>query len=287
MQKYDEAIFKNFNDDNLRVKLVSNRSYCNLILKNYGRVIQDCKFIIEKQPNHIKSYFRWAESLHQLDRLKDSLEIITMALKIEPNAKEFISLQKKVQIKLDKEIKKDELKKLMQTKKMTKLLSNLTNKKILYGQKSSIEKHEIYNREIVIDSSDRIVTSLVFIYPQFGQFDVVEDVSEDTSLVESVKKVVAGGLPWDSNAEYVDFGEMEFYVLLNKQSALNEFRDVSQHDQKVSLHQLDKLMIVNGTLLQIMQIEGFVIPSVPEIIVVSKKSSYYDHFLANFEKILN
>lgn len=126
--------------------------------------------------------------------------------------------------KMKKLEEKRKLKEALESKEMKDLLSVLDKKKILLGYKPSIQKHEIYNRKIKVSSKGELVIPIIFIYPQFGQFDLVENVLESEPLVESVKKVIGEGLPWDSNKEYLDFGKMEFYLQLNKQEPVNEFR---------------------------------------------------------------
>ena len=133
---------------------------------------------------------------------------------------------------------------------------------------------------------DRLLVPIIFIYPQFGQFDLIENVLETQPLIQSIEKAIGKGLPWDENKEYLDFGEMEFFVQLNKDKPVNEFREENTKIES-SLFKLDKLVIVNKTLLQILQTKDYVLPTVLEIIILSKKSSFYEHFMNNFEKYLN
>jgi tetratricopeptide (TPR) repeat protein len=284
--KYEEALHRNFDDNVLKVKLLSNRAYCNLLLKNFGRVILDCKEIIKRDVSFEKAYFRWTTALFELSKFDECAKVCDLGLKQNPKFKELKRIKEKTLKALKQLAEKKKLKELEESKEMQKLISVLNSKKILLSLSSSIKKHEIYNRRLELNSNDELVIPIVFIYPQFGQFDIVEKVSEKEALIESVKKVVAGGLPWDQNNEYVDFGEMEFFLQLNKGTPVNDFRD-KKENLETTLYKLDKLVMVNGTVLDILNTENYVLPTVMEIVVLSKKSSFYEHFMEKFLDYLN
>ena len=286
MLKYEEALHKNFDDNVLKVKLLSNRAYCNLLLKNFGRVIIDCKEITKRDVKFEKAYFRWSTSLFELGRFQECVEICNKGLEQNKAFKELKRLKEKAQTRLEEQLEKKKLKELAESKEIQALISILNKKKILFSLGSSIKKHEIYDRKLKLTKNNELLVPIVFIYPQFGQFDLVDEVSEKEALIESVKKVVAEGLPWDHNKEYVDFGEMEFFLQLNKESPINDFRE-SKEGFETSLFKLDKLVMVNGTLLEVLQTQNYVLPTVLEIVVLSKKSSFFEHFLEKFLDYLN
>jgi tetratricopeptide (TPR) repeat protein len=284
--KYEEALHKNFNDKELKVKLLSNRAYCNLLLKNFGRVILDCKEIIKRDIKFEKAYFRWTTALFELGKFEECVKICDLGLKQNPKFKELKKQKEKAKKQIEKLLEKKRLKELEESEEIQTLIASLNKKKILFSLGSSIKKYEIYDRKLELTSGNELLVPIVFIYPQFGQFDIVEKVSEKEPLIESIKKVVGEGLPWDQNEEYTDFGEMEFFLQLNKESPINDFRE-SKEKYETSLFKLDKLVMVNGTLLQILQTQNYVLPTVLEIVVLSKKSSFYEHFMEKFLDYLN
>ena len=268
------------------MKLLSNRSYCNLLLKNYGRTILDCREIIKRNPGFEKAYFRWATSLFELRKYSDCIEVCDLGLKQHAKFKELLRIKDKSQNKIAEIEEKKRVRDLADSEEMRELIAVLNEKKVLMSLSSSVKKYKIYERKLALTKSKELLVPIVFLYPQFGQFDIVEKVSEKEPLIEAVKKVIGEGLPWDQNKEYIDFGEMEFYLQLNKESPVNEFR-VEDQNKETCLFKLDKLVMVNGSLLQILQTKNYVLPTVVEIIVLSTKSSFHEHFLEKFLDYLN
>ena len=285
MEKYDEALIKNFKDDVLRVKLLSNRSYCNLLLRNFGNTIIDCKFIIEKLDNtFLKAYFRCASALLELERLQECVEICRKGLEQHSNAAMLKDIKTKAQARIKKLKEKKQRLEMMKRQKLGNLLQKLSQENILLGEKPTIQMQAIYQKKMRVE--DKVLKiPIVFIYPQFGQFDIVEDCTLEGKLIDAVRQTIGEGLPWDSNKEYDDFGQMDFYLELDKQCALNEFRkaeDIGAH----RILKLDKLVIVNQPLKKILNVEGLVLPRALEIVVVSTKSNFHAHFVENFQMYL-
>jgi tetratricopeptide (TPR) repeat protein len=56
--KYTAAIKLKCNDKVLNSKLHCNRAVVNLKLKNYGKVIEDCKISLTYDPTYAKAYYR-------------------------------------------------------------------------------------------------------------------------------------------------------------------------------------------------------------------------------------
>lgn len=282
MEKYDEALLKNFKDDELRTKLLSNRSYCNLILRNFGHTIVDCKFIIQKlNPEFLKAYFRCASALLELERLKECIEICDLGLQKHSNAKDLENIKTKAKAQIKKLREKKERLEMMKRQKLGNLLQKLGEHKILLGEKPTIQMQSIYEKKMRVEEN-RLKIPIIFIYPQFGQFDIVEDFEVSGKLIDAVRQTIGQGLPWDKANEYDDFGKMDFYVELDKQTALNEYREEKKIG-KHRLHEVDKLVIVNKPLLEILTVPGLVLPRSLEILVVSQKSDFHGHFTNNFQ----
>jgi Cns1/TTC4 Wheel domain len=56
---------------------------------------------------------------------------------------------------------------------------------------------------------------LVFIYPEFGQFDYVERMEADDTLIEAFSEIFSAGLPWDENNFYKDASKLVFAIKVN------------------------------------------------------------------------
>ena len=59
---------------------------------------------------------------------------------------------------------------------------------------------------------DSLVTPIVFLYPEFAQFDYVEEASEDVTLWGIFSEIFAAGLPWDQRGDYKEEKQLRFYV---------------------------------------------------------------------------
>lgn len=62
-KKYTEAINLKCSNPSINAKLHANRAQINLKLKNYGKVLTDCRLCIQYDPNYVKGYFRYAKAL--------------------------------------------------------------------------------------------------------------------------------------------------------------------------------------------------------------------------------
>lgn len=98
MKSYEEGININCKDNETNTKLLSNRTLINLKLspniqflldtyrsfctENYGKVIADCKKIIEINEKFIKAYFRYGSALFFLNKLDEAMKIIEQGLKV-------------------------------------------------------------------------------------------------------------------------------------------------------------------------------------------------------------
>lgn len=72
--KYTDCILLNPQDKALKAKILANRALINLPLKNYGRVIEDCREAIKCDEKFIKPYFRMCEALLMLERFDECLK---------------------------------------------------------------------------------------------------------------------------------------------------------------------------------------------------------------------
>ena len=64
--KYTEGIHVGCDSPAINAKLHCNRAAINLKLKNYGKVIEDCKKCISFDKNYTKGYYRYAKALISL-----------------------------------------------------------------------------------------------------------------------------------------------------------------------------------------------------------------------------
>lgn len=78
--------------------------------------------------------------------------------------------------------------------------------------------------------NEAIVTPIIFMYPEFAQFDFIEEASEDISLWEIFDEIFSAGLPWDQNGFYSDKNDIQFYVVVRNQNSF--FNPLEKWDKK-------------------------------------------------------
>ena len=55
---------------------------------------------------------------------------------------------------------------------------------------------------------------IIFIYPEFGQFDYIEQASEDIPIWGIFEQVFESGLPWDTKDDYKKKDDLKYYVMV-------------------------------------------------------------------------
>lgn len=64
--------------------------------------------------------------------------------------------------------------------------------------------------------NDMIVTPMLFIYPEFGQFDYVGESSEDIKIWDIFEQIFQSGLPWDQKQHYTKKEDLRYFVMVYK-----------------------------------------------------------------------
>ena len=72
-KKYTEAIKIKCDSATTNAKLHANRAALNLKLKNYGKVVQDCKTCLKYDPEYLKGYYRYGKALNALEKYEKTL----------------------------------------------------------------------------------------------------------------------------------------------------------------------------------------------------------------------
>lgn len=74
--KYSEAINLKCPSASTNAKLHANRAQMNLQLKNYGKVIQDCRVCLKFDKEYTKGYYRYAKALMFLQKYEDIIKLL-------------------------------------------------------------------------------------------------------------------------------------------------------------------------------------------------------------------
>lgn len=77
--------------------LLSNRAVIYIAQHKYELALEDSSLSISLNPNYVKAYHRKACALRELSRFEEALAVIAEALKIDPEYKDIIDLQRETQ----------------------------------------------------------------------------------------------------------------------------------------------------------------------------------------------
>lgn len=271
--KYNEAVECKIIEPSLKAKVLCNRALVQTKIKNFGNAIADSDEAILIDKNYIKAYYRKAFAQYSLDNLEDAMKTCNEALETSSN-KEIEDLRKTIKASQDKlKQKQMEAEKRDQLLK-TDLLQHCIKNGILYSDQPTLKLPDTYTPRFYVEDG-ALVTSVIFIYPEFGQFDFVDE-AYDNNLLEDVFSTVYGeGLPWDGNKYYTSFSDIEFYVELNAKRPLN---DAGYQSKPLQLMQLS----LPTDLRSVLKTPEFIVPKTLEIIVLSKASNFQKHFLKRY-----
>ncbi len=179
--KYNEAVEKKTDDIELKQKLFCNRALVNIMLKNYGRAIEDADSALKLNSLYIRAWYRKATALLELGKIPESLTTCEEGLKIDKKNKDLIYVKKKVLSKL-KLIEEKEKKKLMIKKyNLEKIFITLNKHNILYSFTPTLQIPPIYEKVFKVEDN-LILTSIVCIYPEFKQFDFIQISKESDNV---------------------------------------------------------------------------------------------------------
>lgn len=271
-EKYTECILLDPEDKALKAKILSNRALINIDLKNYGRVIEDCTEAKKCDPTFVKPYFRICQAYMGLDKLDECIESAKSGFEnSDPKNKDLLNIkaeaEKKLVAKQKRLLEKELQRKMLKDAKF----ENLSKRNIVIGKKNSYPIPDKYSRLITFDEkTNKMTTPVVFLYPEFSQFDYVEHATEDKLVDEIFGEIFEAGLPWDVKGYYKFPEDIECYVVLNSVDPVIPILDKNWNSKKGLLG-----ISFQDTLLEVLQHNGYVMPQIPEITIVSKASAYY------------
>ena len=75
--KYTEGIKIKCPSKAINAKLHCNRAAINLKIKNYGKVVEDCKKCLEYDPDYVKAYYRYAKALNTIKKFEETIKLLT------------------------------------------------------------------------------------------------------------------------------------------------------------------------------------------------------------------
>jgi tetratricopeptide (TPR) repeat protein len=278
LKSYEEGLLLEFDDDELKAKLSSNRAFLHMKYKNYGRAIEDGLKAIEYNPKFVKGYYRAATAYFALGRWEDSKKVVLKGLEVDPQCTELLEILPKC----DQEIEAKALKLKEQIKeqdtKVHTLVMKMREKGIVLAKKRIHEIPKAHEHDPYFDASGILHFSTIISYPEFSQMDFIKTTTEVDLLKDHLLEIFKTDLPWDQKKHY-SYDNCIALVELNCTTPLYKL------DKHTNFREGFKRVNRNKPMLEILTMNGYVMPYLLEIIVVSKVSPFFDKYMSEIEII--
>jgi len=142
--------------------------------------------------------------------------------------------------------------------------------------------HEIqkaYEENPFFDENNVLNFSIIVTYPEFQQMDFIQKARETDLLKDHLLEILKNPLPWDEK-KYYSYDNCVAFVELNCVTPLYRF------DKHTNYQDGYKRVNRNRPLSETLTLNGYVLPFLLEIFVVSKVSPFIDKFMTEFEIIM-
>ena len=272
---YTEGLRAKSSDLLVNTQLLTNRAAAQYHISNYRSSLKDCELAVRLTPTHIKAILRGAQCCMGLKQYQQCQTWCDKGLKIEPNHQELTKLRKD-SVKLLKQIERDTRKKEMEEKKKKMeadlIIDKLKSKEIVIERKKGNELDlsdvepchpAALHKPVHVDpSTGELVFPVLFLYPEFGETDFIEEFRESETLGDHIQVMFGPGAErphWDREARYTP-ESVAIYL-------------ESKDEQLIGIKQ-------EWSLLQAINSPGFVLKAgTPNFIVFTKNSSAHKNFL--------
>lgn len=117
---------------------------------------------------------------------------------------------------------------------------------------------------------------MLIYYPEFNQTDFIQECHEKDLLVEHLSEIFKEKLPWDDKNYYKDWQNLKYFIQIK---GADPYYILKNNDPNKFSQTGFTNININENLINIMKIEGHVIPMMLEIYVLSEKSPFFNIFL--------
>jgi hypothetical protein len=275
---YTKAIDQKLQDAVKNSILYSNRAQANLLLKNYGKTVEDSKKAIELNPKNIKAYYRAAKAYSALGKHTDAMEICELGLKEEPNNKPIQEELKTAKDLLDAQRLRDESKEREireQEAKRFELHKALKQRKIVMGPFLSPASQHSYmeHSPVYLDDEKKMHWPVLFLYEEHGASDFVKDFCEDDTFGMHLERMFPTDqrCDWDTEKKYVH-NNVEVYFVANHVLPFKEKMKRDKRKRKIRVKH-------TTTLKKVLTHHEYVVPGFPVFWIVVADSPYKEKYL--------
>ena len=183
-----------------------NRALCNLELQNYRSTTLDCASTLRLNNKNIKAYYRSAQALLALDKIKEAFDACQHGLSVEFTNTALRNLMTKIRdrekmLKAKDKTKRQEAERSRREKAV--LSAALKARNIRVGktaQPPHLEDASIHLAPDPLSPSSSLEFPVLLLYPAHAQSDFVKAMSETDTVSQHLDYIFP--LPWDVEKEY-------------------------------------------------------------------------------------
>ncbi|KAI0091899.1 hypothetical protein BDY19DRAFT_927338 [Irpex rosettiformis] len=234
---YTQGVDAKPTDPALQEALLCNRAACNLELKNYRSVLNDCSRALALNPRSSKAYYRSASALAALQRYEECLDCCDRCLTYDvDNATVTILRARVLGLKeaLEKRLqeKEDKTRQEQREKQHLQAAFNARSLVVMHSPKGTPENPYVPHFDPEDLSNQTIVFPAFFLYPQYATSDIISKFVEDTPFSAHIANMFPPQAPapdWDKNGEYVD-GRLVIYAMTHRRRLLKVGKKMTLRD---------------------------------------------------------
>jgi len=215
---YTEGLLAKSSDTLVNTQLYTNRAASQHHIGNYRSSLHDCEKAVSLTSGHMKALLRGAQCCLALKRFDDCQTWCDRGLKIDPKHSELLKIRSD-SVRLSKEKERDERKRAMIEKKKKaeekKILDEIRSRGIKVEQKKGVELSlsdlepchpaAVQNPVHLDSNTGELVFPVLFLYPEFGETDFIEEFRESEALQQHIEVMFGEGVerpPWDTENRY-------------------------------------------------------------------------------------
>ncbi|KAG7388434.1 Tetratricopeptide repeat protein 4 [Phytophthora boehmeriae] len=300
---------ESYNMKELTAQILSNRAAVQLELKNYASCRSDAAKAINFDPSNVKSYYRGAKASKMLRKPADTLRYCKEGLKLDPENKLLLNLQKEG-VKLVEELRKEKQKReieRMKRRALTDKYRKLCAARGVRVGRALVEDERVhqYEGKADLDPENGIMYwPVLFLYDQHGTSDFVQFFGEQDSFIEHLANMFPEDGPfaeWDTNQEFVASklavyaaadmvipfsSPKEWHVALSGEKEEDDeevvrLRREEKHEAKTQFW-----MEISPfcTLQQLLTHDQYVVPGVPVLNIFVRGSETLNNFLTRIDR---
>jgi len=274
---YTEGLKHKCSDNELNTQLLTNRAAAQFHIGNYRSSVNDCQAAIKINPSHMKAIIRGAQCHNKMKHYAECRDWCDKGLELESAHEELLKLRQDSVQKL-KALERDERKRMMEEKRKkieeNVVLDLITQRgiKVASSKGSSslsladVEPcHPAAVQKRVHISDNTLLWPVLFLYPEFGETDFIEEFSENDCFGDHMQAMFGVGVErpqWDSQSRYLPSS-----IVIYFEDCDNNLVEVSQDQTLCQALTHHKFLLKAGT---------------PGFIVLVKDSKVHTDFLQKY-----